>query len=133
MDADPRRVEQLAATLRAQADDLSLYAGMLLNVMSGALPAELVEVERESRRPFRRAEPAVTSVTITLDDAVFRLHRAKVGAAPTAEVRRVVRGIVLARESLPLVAWSQRLALALADVAGRDRGAAAALERLLEP
>ena len=124
-------VAELAATLRAQADDLSLYAGMLLTVLS-SFPDDVLEVERERRGLLRRTE-TVTGVTLTLDDRSFRLVRERVGAAPTATVAHVVRGVVLSREQLPLTVWSERLAERLAASAERDAGATAALERLLRP
>lgn len=133
--SDPRLVMQLAAGLRAQADDLSLYAGMLLDLVTTALPADLVEVERGRRsfEGFRRGDAPVTAVSVTLGDWAFRLERGAVGAAPVATLGHVVHGIVLSRERLPLVPWSERLAGQLAEYAARDTGAAAALERLVRP
>lgn len=131
MAAGQQRVTELAATLRAQADDLSLYAGMLMTVLS-SLPADAVQVRRERRGLLRRSE-TVTGVTVTLDDRSFQLDRERVGAAPTATVAHVVRGVVLSREQLPLTAWSERLAEQLATSAERDAGTAAAVEQLLRP
>lgn len=124
---------QLAAALRAQADDLSLYAGVLLGLVSEAFPPELVEVERERRGLFRRGEPPVTAVTVTLGDRSFRLSRPRVGAPPVAEVRHVVRGVVLSGEVVPLVPWSERLAAELSRTAAQDARVGAALEQLLRP
>ena len=42
-------LEILAAQLRRHTDDLSLYGGMLINVLSAALPAHLVQVRREGK------------------------------------------------------------------------------------
>jgi len=42
-------LDVLATELRRHGEDLSLYAGFLLNTLSAALPPELVEVEREER------------------------------------------------------------------------------------
>src|ERR1700730_1626294 len=41
-------LELLAAQLRRHADDMSLYSGMLLNVLSATLPDHMLEVRRES-------------------------------------------------------------------------------------
>lgn len=132
--ADPGVVEQLAAALWAQAGDLSLYAGLLMNLASGALPPDLVEVEREKARfGRRRGEPAVTAVTVTLGEWMFRLERPAVGATAVAELRHVVGGIVLSRERIPLVPWSRRLAGELSKLVARDADASAAVERMLGP
>ncbi len=42
-------LELLASQLRKHSDDLSLYAGFLLNVLSAALPGEIVTVKREGK------------------------------------------------------------------------------------
>ncbi len=55
---DDADVAKLAAALRSDADDLSLYAGFLLNTLSQALPAHLITVDRERglrERPQRRS------------------------------------------------------------------------------
>ena len=41
-------LEVLAASLRRESDDLSLYAGFLINTLSAALPPHMVAVERKA-------------------------------------------------------------------------------------
>jgi hypothetical protein len=126
-------VNALAAALRSHGSDTSLYAGMLLNTLSSSLPAHMVTVERAGGgRLFRRhKDPAITSVTIEVGDRRFRLERAEPGGLPTATLEHVVRGIVLSKDDLPLVAWSDALAGELARAAARDAGVARAIDRLI--
>nr|BFE63241.1 hypothetical protein GCM10020063_077670 [Dactylosporangium thailandense] len=58
-------LELVAARLRQCTDDLALFGGMLLAVLTAALPAHLVEVRREGRLKARLGgrEPAVLGVS----------------------------------------------------------------------
>ena len=79
-------LEVLAATLRGHSDDLSLYAGFLLNVLSAALPAELIEVQREGKWRARLAgrEPVVLSVSVLVGDNRYQLARDEIGRPASA-------------------------------------------------
>ena len=80
-------LELLAAQLRKHSDDLSLYAGFLLNVLSAALPGEIVTVKREGKIKARlggRSEPAVLAVSVHLGDRRYHLERAEFGRPLTA-------------------------------------------------
>lgn len=124
---------QLAAVLRSQADDLNLYAGGLLNLLTAALPPELVTVSRKGSLAgrLRGREAPVVTVAVTVGEWRYVLHRPRIGAPATATAAHVVGGIALASEQLAVVEWADRLAGALAKRAEQDAGAAAALERLL--
>ncbi len=128
-------LEILAAQLRQQGSDLSLYAGFLLDILSAALPAELVRVEREGRLRARIAgrDPAVLGVAVLLGDRRYELSRAKVGAAPSAVIRHESGGVVLSSQPATVQEWAAGLAAGLATVASHDAAAAAALERLTAP
>ena len=123
----------LAASLHQQGQDISLYAGMLLNTLSAALPDRMIVVERvRGLRLLRRGKPAaVTAVTINVGDRRFRLERPRPGAFPTATVEHVVRDIVLSSDDLPLTEWTDALALELTEAAGRDAGVAQAIDLLI--
>jgi hypothetical protein len=125
-------LELLAARLRACADDLSLHGGMLLTVLSSALPAHLVEVHREGRLKARLGgrEPAVLGVTVTLGGRRFELDRAGVGARPVFVVRHQSRGVVLSSAEVGPDEWSRELTAALVETVGADDAAVAALSRL---
>jgi len=131
-DAD---VAMLAAALRRDADDLSLYAGFLLNTLSQALPAELVTIDRERslRDRMQGNEGRVTGVHVRLGDVLFSLRRSRVGAAAAATVSHQVNGIVLSTETVSLDVWSTRLSQELLNRAAADSTAAASLAQLLTP
>lgn len=128
-------VDALAAALRLEAQDLSLYAGFLLNTLSDALPPELVRVTRKGglRRKLGGGEAPVTEIAITLGEQRFVLSRDSVGAPPRAAVSHAVGGIVLRTQTLGLAEWTRLLAQALLDRSGDSDAARAALERLLPP
>jgi hypothetical protein len=128
-------LELLAAQLRRHSDDLSLYSGFLLNVLSAALPPELVQVTREGRWKARLAgrEPAVLGISVTIGQHRYDLERAGVGAHPTARIRHESGGVVLSTRTVSADEWSHALAAALAGVAGSNAAAAAALQRLTAP
>jgi hypothetical protein len=128
-------LELLAAQLRRHSDDLSLYAGFLLNVLSAALPPELVQVTREGRWKARMAgrEPAVLGIAVTIGDRRYELERTGVGAHPAFRIRHESGGIVLSTRTVSADEWSHALAGALAGVAGTNAAAAAALQRLTSP
>ena len=120
-------VAALAAALRRDAEDLSLYAGFLLNTLSQALPAELVAIDRERslRDRMHGNNGRVTGVHVRLGDVLFSLRRAQVGAAAAASVSHQVNGIVLSTEVLSMDVWSARLSQELLRRAAADSTAAA--------
>src|SRR2546425_13166889 len=105
-------LELLAAALRGHTDDLALYAGFLLNVLSGALPRELIEVRREGRWRARGAgrEPAVLGVAVTVGDHRYELSRADLGSPPIAHIRHQSGGVVLSTHAVSGDGWSAALA-----------------------
>lgn len=133
MSGAPGDVNALAASLRSQGEDASLYAGMLLTTLSSALPARMRTVERErGLRLLRRGKPStVTAVTVTVGDRRFELRRENSADVPTATVQHIVRGIVLSSDELPLTRWTDALAQELTDAAARDSGVAAAIDALI--
>jgi hypothetical protein len=128
-------LELLAAQLRRQTEDLSLYGGMLLNVLSAALPANLVEVRREGRLKSRLAgrEPAVLGISIELANLRFDLDRADFMARPVTRLGHQSGGVVMSSRVVSAEEWCAALAAALVETAGIDAGALAALQRLTEP
>jgi len=128
-------LELLAAQLRRHTDDLSLYSGMLLNVLSATLPPELIEVRREGRLKARLAgrEPAVLGISVTVGDHRYDLNRKTVGAPAVTRVCHTSGGVVMSTKQVGGDEWSRSLAAALAKVAGGNAAAAEALQRLTEP
>ena len=125
-------LELLAAELRRHADDLSLYSGMLLNVLSAALPPQLVEVRREGKLRARMSgrEPAVLGVSVTTGEWRFDLDRAGVGASPVTRMSHHSGGVVMSSKAVNPDEWCRGLAAGLARVAGGNDAALTALRRL---
>ena len=128
-------LELLAAQLRRHTDDLSLYSGMLLNVLSATLPAELVRVRREGKLKARLngREPALLGVSVSVGDHRFELERAGVGSPAVTRICHESGGVVMSTKQVGADEWSRTLAAALAKAAGGNAAAAAALQRLTEP
>src|SRR5882672_8808050 len=90
-------LELLAAQLRRHADDMSLYSGMLLNVLSSTLPDHMVRVRREGTWKARRGgrDPAVLAVIVSIGDYRYELDRADVGSQPVTKICHESGGVVL--------------------------------------
>jgi hypothetical protein len=131
----PVDLEIVAAQLRQTSGDLSLYAGFLINILTAALPPEMVEVRREGWLKARLAgrEPSVVGVSVRVGDFRFTLDRPAVGAAATTTVRHESAGVTLSTRVVGIADWARTLAEALVRVAEHDAAAAAALRRLTAP
>jgi hypothetical protein len=126
-------LEMVAAALRKHSDDLSLYAGFLLNVLSSALPGEIVQVKREGKIKARlagRSEPAVLAVSIALGDRRYDLERTEFGRPLTATIRHTSGGVVMSSKAVSVDDWSTAMAAELARLASTNAAAAAALARI---
>ncbi|GAA5177806.1 hypothetical protein GCM10023322_03410 [Rugosimonospora acidiphila] len=128
-------LELLAAQLRRHTDDLSLYSGMLLNMLSATLPPDLVQVRREGKWKARMAgrEPAVLGISVHVGDRRYELDRTDVGARAVTKVCHESGGVVMSTKSVTAEEWSRSLAEALAAVAGTNAAAVAALQKLTAP
>jgi hypothetical protein len=128
-------LEVLAAALRGHSDDLSLYAGFLLNVLSAALPPELIEVQREGRFRARLAgrDPAVLTVSVLVGDNRYQLARDEPGRPATCRIRHESGGVILSTRAVGIDEWSRALATDLARLARSNAAAAQALQRLTAP
>jgi hypothetical protein len=123
----------LAASLRADSDDLSTYAGFLINTLAG-LPPELVEVERKTGMFGRVKDDApVLGVGVRLGDHRFTLRRDGVGRPVTAQVQHESGGIVMRTETVGMDVWATQLAAGLARYAESNAAAAQVLQRLTAP
>jgi hypothetical protein len=118
------------AALRLDSADAAVYASVLTNSLSEALPPEYVTVERERSVSDRmRGRPGeVSKLVVKLGDQVMTL--AVRNGRPTTEICREVRGIVLSRQAVPVHQWATALASALMEHAQSNAQAAAALRRL---
>ena len=103
---------------------------MLSEALGSTLPAGMVTVERKRAWPI--GWPAGRDRWWRCwwtKDRELELRQA--GRGVTAQVRQVVRGVVIARQDVSLDDWVQALAAELAGVAQRDAAAADALRRLM--
>jgi hypothetical protein len=121
------QVDLLAASLRADTTDLKAFLEVLAVKLEGALPDQTV-ITRQSKL-FSREHP-VREITITLGDYQYRISREQQGPLITLRAK-VVRGIVLKTDQLPMEQWIEELAEGLATHAGQNAQARSALERFL--
>ena len=128
---DALSLEMITAALRLDNSDAAIYASVLANSLSEALPPGYVTVERERTMSDRmRGRPGeVSKVAVKLGDQVMTLGVKN--SQPTAEICREVRGVVLSRQTVPLGQWAAALASALLNHAESSAQAAEALRRLV--
>ncbi|MFG2974536.1 hypothetical protein ACGFYY_16285 [Streptomyces sp. NPDC048331] len=123
--------ELLAATLRRDRAELSLYVAVLSVTLSESLPPGTVRVERRRSLAERLSgrEGTVTGLDIVLGERrlSLRIERGEVAG----EVCHEVRGIVLSRRQVDLDEWIDALARALTDAAASSTRARQAVERFL--
>ncbi|MFJ7306100.1 hypothetical protein [Streptomyces sp. NPDC099088] len=124
-------IELLAAALRRDSADLTLYARVLAETLTDSLPPGTVRVERTRTLADRLAgrEGTVGAVDIALGEQ--RLSLQTHAGAATGEIRHEVRGIVLSRRPVTLEEWTDALARALAEAAASNARAREAVERFL--
>jgi hypothetical protein len=128
---DALSLDLVTAALRADSADVAIYARVLTESLSEALPPGTVSVERERTVSDRmRGRPGeVSKVVVRLGDQVMTLSISR--GQPAAEICREVRGVVLSRQPVPLNEWTAALAAALVMHAERNAVAAQALRKLV--
>lgn len=124
-------LEMVTAALRMDSVDVAVYARVLTQSLSDALPADYVTVERERSMSDRmHGRPGeISRIVVRLGDQVLTLTVNK--GRPVAEICREVRGVVLSRDSVPLQQWAGALATALVTHAESNAQAAQALRRMV--
>jgi hypothetical protein len=123
----PLQMEILAASLRADTTDLKAFLEALAVKLEGSLPNHTTVTRHSSI--FSREHP-VKEINVTLGDYQYRISRERQGPIITQRAK-VVRGIVLKTDQIPLEQWIEELAAALAEVAASNSQARMALERFL--
>jgi hypothetical protein len=128
---DALSLDLVTAALRADSADLAVYARVLAQSLSEALPPDCVTVDRERSMSDRvHGRPGeVSRIVARLGDQVMTLSVHK--GRPAAEICREVRGVVLSRQPVPLDQWTAALAGALVTQAERNALAAQALRKLV--
>jgi hypothetical protein len=120
--------ELLAASLRSSSADLKTFVEVLGEKLELALP-QRVKVARRAGRVLSRNR-RVSRIEVSLGDERYLL--AVEGGTIETRWAKVVRGVVLKTESLPLDAWIDGLARGLAAEAQTSERSRLALEQLLQ-
>ena len=119
------------AALRADRSDVESYTRVLTSTLGDALPDGMVEVDyRRSMGDRMSGRPGqAIAVRVLGPDRQLELRQGKRGV--DAEVRKVVRDVVISRKTVPIDEWLAALAEELGRLAERDATAREALGRLL--
>jgi hypothetical protein len=127
-------VQLLAAMLRADRADVASQARVLTGALADALPPGMVEVEYRRGLSDRLAgrEGRAVAMVVHGHERDLELREAAHGML-TAELRQVVRGVVISRRPLGVDEWLRALAEDLQRIAARDAAARAALEGMIRP
>jgi hypothetical protein len=122
----------LVAALRTDRADVESYQRVLSETLGDALPPGMVEVSRRKTFADRVAgrDGQAVSVQVTTPDRVLVLSAGKHGGV-AAEIRQVVRGVVISRKEATVDDWLAALAQELKTLAEKDARARDALARLL--
>ena len=124
-------LDLVTAALRADSADVAIYAQVLTESLSEALPPGTVSIDRKRSASDRmHGRPGeVSGIVVRLGDQVMTLSVSR--GQPAAEICREVRGVVLSRTPVPLGEWTSALASALVAHAERNAEAAQALRKLV--
>ncbi|MDB5059309.1 MAG: hypothetical protein JWO59_2781 [Chloroflexi bacterium] len=125
--SDGMGFEILASSLRADLTDTKAFLGALAEKLCGALPT-MCQVERKGSL-FSKEKP-VQRVSIDLGDYRYSIEYGRHGGLLSTRAK-VVRGISLKTDELPVDAWIEELSRDLTAYAARNSQARVALERLL--
>ncbi|GAA1846006.1 hypothetical protein GCM10009836_26990 [Pseudonocardia ailaonensis] len=124
-------VHTLAAGLRADRADVASQARVLTGALAGTLPDGMVEVSVRRSVADRLAGREGRPVAVVVHGHERDLELREGPRGLEAELRKVVRGIVISRTPIGVDEWLQALAEDLQRIAARDAAARAALEGLL--
>jgi hypothetical protein len=124
-DTDGLEIDILAGSLRADAGDMKAFVEVLAKKLEDTFPNR-VKIQRKGLPGTSRP---VVHLALTFSDSQFELDNNK-GQVATRR-RKMVRGVALTTEELPLDAWIDQLSACLVEEAGKSQADRMALERLL--
>jgi hypothetical protein len=126
-------MHMVIAALRADRSDVESYTRVLTHTLGDALPDGMVEVEyRRSMGDRMSGKPGqAIAVTVHGRERELQLRQGKRGV--DAEVKTVVRDVVISRKAIGVDEWLTLLAEEIRKLAERDAAAREALSRLLGP
>jgi hypothetical protein len=124
-------MHMMIAALRADRSDVESYTRVLTSTLGDALPDGIVDVEyRRSMGDRMSGRPGqAVAVRAHFPDRQLELRQGKRGV--DAELRTVVRDVVISRKQVTIDEWLTALAEELGKLADRDAAAREALARLL--
>jgi len=120
--------ELLAASLRADERDAHAFLGALAVKLEGALPAQTV-VER-ARDGLFKSTTHVERIGVDLSPHRYTLSAGKRGGLEATRAK-IVGGVSIKNETMPVDAWLDALARDLTHYAEGSAAARAALERMV--
>lgn len=125
-------LQVLAAMLRSDRDDVASYVRVLGGALGDALPAGMVDVEYQRSMGDRMAGRPGKPVRLTVrgPDSELELADGARGAV-TAQVRKVVGGVVISRKQVGIDEWVRLFAAQLSARASENAAARQALADLL--
>jgi hypothetical protein len=124
-------MHMMIAALRADRSDVESYTRVLTNTLGDALPAGMVDVEYRRSMADRVAGRPGQAVAVRVHGRERELELRQGKRGVDAEVRTVVRDVVISRKAIGIDEWLTLLADELSKLAERDAAAREALARLL--
>src|SRR5690242_20356215 len=106
---EPDDLDLAAAQIRADAADLPAFVEALAVRLEQAIPGQ-VEVDRR-RTGLLSKRKVVTRIACRIGEEAYELRRD--GSTATAQCGKVVRGITIRTEELPVAEWAARLVAAI--------------------
>jgi hypothetical protein len=129
---DQPSLGRLVGALGSDGLDLAALSRILTGSLIDALPAGMVEVERDRSLADRMAgrEGIVDKLTVRAGDRLLILQRGHRGDTD-AYIAHEVRGVTISRSPVSITEWVTALAEELSTRAEVDEAARSALQRLL--
>jgi len=118
--------ELVAASLRSDAQDSKAFLSALATKLGGALPQQT----SVQYRGGLMGKKSVRAVEVDLAELRYRLEEEH--GRLSASRQKVVRGIVLKNEAIPIDQWIDELSQTLSAQAEQSESGRAALQQLLE-
>jgi hypothetical protein len=123
------QISLAAAMANSYARDQNGFLTFVALMLEGSIP-EAIDVERKPVRLFS-SEKHVVGIKINLGDLVFLLDESGRGHAPVAQKMKIVRGITLKTEQVPIDVWLADLNVAVNAYARQNQHASLAITEYL--
>jgi hypothetical protein len=120
-----------AALAKTYAEDQRDFLPLLVGLLEETIPSDQLLIERKPVRLFS-AEKRAVSLQLTLEDDVYVLKIAPDGHRLEATHRKVVRGVTLKTDSIPIEAWLNLVGERIQIIAQRNEKAYNARQNFME-